>query len=137
VLQFILRNTMEWSTKQPSVEQRKHRRHSVRFDSIFSPNRVQIDEGLVVDLSLGGCRIKSTRQFPPETPIELQIRPERDTSIYVSKAVVRWVAEGALEWPSSSYSTRKRPYSTVCCGHCLRRPVSCSCTGVNVSHVQR
>jgi len=81
---------------QPSVEQRKHRRHSVRFDSIFSPDRVNIEEGLVVDLSLGGCRIKSARQFPPETSIELQIRPERDTSIYVSKAIVRWVTEGAF-----------------------------------------
>jgi len=79
-----------------AVEHRKHQRHPVRFKSIFSTDGVRIEDGVVLDLSLGGCRIVSTIHVPSDTPMELHIRPDHHTPIYVPCAVVRWVGDSAF-----------------------------------------
>ena len=75
---------------EPTVEHRKHPRYLVRFKSIFSTDGVHIEDGLVLDLSLGGCRLTSAIHVPPDIPIEIHIRPDQHAPVYVSSAVVRW-----------------------------------------------
>jgi hypothetical protein len=74
----------------PAVEQRKHRRHHVNFQGVYSAGSVQVKEAVVLDLSLGGCRVASTIPMPPDTAIQLQIRPHQVAPIYVPGAIVRW-----------------------------------------------
>ena len=81
---------------EPTVEHRKHRRYPVRFKSIFSTDGVHIEDGLVLDLSLGGCRLTSTIHVPSDIPIEIHIRPDQHSPIYISKAVVRWREDPAF-----------------------------------------
>ena len=76
---------------EPIVEQRKDRRHSVHFQGIFSSDTVQGEEGVVQDLSLGGCRVGSLISMPTDTTIHFQIRPRHAAPIYVPRAIVRWV----------------------------------------------
>ena len=72
------------------VEHRKHRRYPVRFKSIFSTDGVHLEEGLVLDLSLGGCRLTSAIHVPSDLPIEIDIRPDQYSSVYIPRAVVCW-----------------------------------------------
>jgi hypothetical protein len=44
----------------------------------------------VLDLSLGGCRLTSTSHVPSDIPIEIHIRPDEHSPIYVPSAVVCW-----------------------------------------------
>jgi len=81
---------------EPTIEQRKDRRHPVCFKCIFSPDGVRIEDGVVLDLSLGGCRMTSTSYVPSDTPMELHIRPDQHTPVYVPGAVVRWVGNSAF-----------------------------------------
>ena len=78
---------------EPTVEQRKHQRYHVRFNSIFSTDGDGLEKGLVLDLSLGGCRLMSTIYVPSGCPIEVHIRPDQHSPIYVPSAVVRWTGE--------------------------------------------
>ena len=78
------------------VEHRKHPRHPVRFKSIFSTDGVRIEDGVVLDLSLGGCRMTSEVDVPSDTPIELHIRPDQHAPVYVPGAVVRWARDSAF-----------------------------------------
>jgi len=75
---------------EPTVEHRKHRRHSVNFQGVYSSGSVLAKEAVVLDLSMGGCRVASTIPMPPDTAIQLQIRPHQAAPIYVSSAIVRW-----------------------------------------------
>jgi len=74
----------------PPIEQRKHRRHHVNFQGVYSSDSVQVKEAVVLDLSLGGCRVASTIPMPPDTTIQLQIRPHEAAPIYIPTALVRW-----------------------------------------------
>ena len=75
---------------ESTVEHRKHRRYPVRFKSIFSTDGVHIEEGLVLDLSLGGCRVTSAIHVPFGIPIEIHIRPDQHSPIYIPRAVECW-----------------------------------------------
>jgi hypothetical protein len=75
---------------ESTVEHRKHRRYPVRFKSIFSTDGVHIEDGVVTDLSLGGCRLTSVIYVPSGIPIEIHIRPDQHAPIYVPRAVVCW-----------------------------------------------
>ena len=75
---------------EPIVEQRKHRRHPINFQGIYSCGSVQVKEAVVLDLSMDGCRVSSPIPMPPDTAIELQIRPDQAAPIYVPRAIVRW-----------------------------------------------
>jgi hypothetical protein len=77
---------------EPAVEHRKHRRHHVNFQGIYSFGSVQVEEAVVLDLSMGGCRVASTTSMPPDTAIQLQIRPHQAAPIYVPSAIVRWAS---------------------------------------------
>jgi len=81
---------------EPTVEQRKHPRHSVNFQGVFSSDTVKVEEGIVQDLSLGGCRVGSTTPVTADTMIHLQIRPRCAAPIYVPTAIVRWVRGSAF-----------------------------------------
>jgi hypothetical protein len=77
---------------EPTVEQRKHRRHQVNFQGVYSSGSVQVRDAVVLDLSMGGCRVASTIPMPPETAIQIQIRPRQTSLIYVPSAIVRWAS---------------------------------------------
>jgi hypothetical protein len=78
------------------VEQRKYERHPVHFKSIFSTDGMRIEDGYVLDLGLGGCRIMSGTQVPPGTVLELHIRPDQHAPVYIPGAVVRWAGDSAF-----------------------------------------
>jgi len=75
---------------EPTVEHRKHQRYPVRFKSIFSTDGVHIEEGVVTDLSLEGCRLTSAIHVPSAISVEIHIRPDQHSPVYISSAVVRW-----------------------------------------------
>jgi hypothetical protein len=79
-----------------TIEQRKHQRHPVNFQGVFSSNTVQGEEGVVLDLSLGGCQVASPISMPSDTAIQLQIRPRQAAPIYIPSAVVRWISGSAF-----------------------------------------
>jgi len=83
---------------EPIAEKRKHRRHSVNIQGIFSSDRVRGEEGTVLDLSIGGCRMlsPSSSSFSLDTMIELQIRPRQSSSIFIPNAVVRWTSQSSF-----------------------------------------
>jgi hypothetical protein len=81
---------------EPIAEQRKHRRHPVNFQGIFSSDTAEVEDGIVQDLSLGGCRVGSQVPMPTDTTIHLQIRPRQAAPIYVPSAIVRWVRGSAF-----------------------------------------
>ena len=77
---------------EPTVEQRKHRRHPVNFQGVYSSGSVQVRDAVVLDLSMGGCRVASTIPMPPDTGIQLQIRQYQAAPIFVPSAIVRWAS---------------------------------------------
>ena len=78
---------------EPTVEHRKHQRYPVRFKSIFSTDQKHLEDCVVLDLSLGGCRLTSVVHVPSGIPIELHVRPDQHAPIYIPSAVVRWTRE--------------------------------------------
>jgi len=74
----------------PTVEHRKHPRYVVHFKTLISPDGGRVEEGLILDLSLGGCRVMNEMHIPPETPVELDIRADQQAPIHVPRAVIRW-----------------------------------------------
>ena len=81
---------------EPTVEHPKHPRYSVHFSNIFSTDSARLEKGLVLDLSLGGCRLMSAFPIPSGCSIELHIRPEQHAPIYAPTAVVRWTRESVF-----------------------------------------
>ena len=79
-----------------AVEHRKHQRYPVRFKSIFSIDGAYINDGVITDLSLEGCRLMSARHLPTGTAVELHIRPDQHAPVYISRAVVCWERESAV-----------------------------------------
>ncbi|MDX2252877.1 MAG: PilZ domain-containing protein [Nitrospira sp.] len=78
------------------TEQRRYPRQSVRVDAIFSPDGTQIEDGIVHDLSQGGCRIVSAWQPSAGSSLQLQLRPQNHIFIYIPQAAVQWVKDGAF-----------------------------------------
>ena len=81
---------------EPKLEHRKHRRYLVRFKSIFSTDGERLEEGLVLDLSLGGCRLMSAIHLPSGIPIEIHIRPDQHSPVYIPRAVVCWTGDSVF-----------------------------------------
>jgi len=77
---------------EPTVEHRKHQRHHVNFPGVYSANTVQVKEAIVLDLSIGGCRVASTIPISPDSTIQLQIRPQHVVPISIPRAIVRWTS---------------------------------------------
>ncbi len=81
----------------PMMDQRKHERFAVRFQSSFSSvNRVE-GEGKVVDLSLRGCGVVSQTAVHPGTTLTLRIQAQdNETALTITQAVVRWCRDGRI-----------------------------------------
>ncbi len=79
------------------MDQRRHHRVFVHFQSSFSSvNRVD-GEGRVVDLSLCGCGIVTPAAVHPGTLLTLRIhQPNDETPLTVQQAVVRWCRDGRV-----------------------------------------
>lgn len=79
------------------MDQRRHQRISVRFQSSFSSvNRVE-GEGRVVDLSLRGCGIVTSAAVHPGTTLTVRIDQSPDeAALTVQQAVVRWCRNGRI-----------------------------------------
>lgn len=72
-------------------ERRKHQRAPVRYLGTFSTMRGVAGEGIVLDLSLGGCRVESSRYVQPGTELTMRISlPNQVGSFAVDRAMVRW-----------------------------------------------
>lgn len=91
---------------EPTVEHRKHQRYPVRFKSIFSTDGAHLEEGLVLDLSLGGCRLTSAIHVPSGIPIEIHIRPDQHSPILYPQGscMLLYVGGGIPSSVSSSKS---------------------------------
>lgn len=79
------------------MDQRRHQRVSVRFQSSFSSvNRVD-GEGHAIDLSLRGCGIVTQTAVHPGTTLTIRIHQSLDgAALTVQQAVVRWCRNGRL-----------------------------------------
>lgn len=49
-------NDLEDTPMNSTMEHCKHQRYPVRFKSIYSTDRIHIEDGLGPDISLGGCK---------------------------------------------------------------------------------
>ena len=81
---------------EPTREQRKHPRYLVHMKSIFSTDGVRLEDGLVLDLSLGGCRLRSTHDLPSGSSIALHLRPDQHAPVYIPSAIVRWAKSSTV-----------------------------------------
>ena len=73
------------------MEQRKNLRFPVKFRSSFSSIGKVGGEGIVVDLSIRGCRIESPIDVQPGASLEVRIEViEREPPIQIQAAIVRW-----------------------------------------------
>ena len=78
-------------TGQPLTEKRKHPRFPVQFRSSFSSVNLVGGEGLLLDLSVRGCRVDSQTPVRPGTELRLQIHLFQDsTPLEIAVARVRW-----------------------------------------------
>ncbi|HEY6260426.1 MAG TPA: PilZ domain-containing protein [Nitrospiraceae bacterium] len=73
------------------MEQRKNLRLHVKFRSSFSSIGMVGGEGVLVDLSIRGCRIESPTDVQPGVSLEVRITAmEPETPIKIDQALVRW-----------------------------------------------
>ncbi|THJ24809.1 MAG: PilZ domain-containing protein [Nitrospira sp. CG24E] len=74
------------------MEQRKHRRFLVQFRSAFSQKGSEVSgDGLVEDLSPGGCRIMSLSKVSPGDDLQLHIfRDDSNSELFLEQVTVRW-----------------------------------------------
>lgn len=73
------------------MENRKNKRFPVRFRSSFTSLNLVGGEGVLMDLSIRGCRIESHTEVQPGTSLELRIvSSEEEPPLTVQEAVVRW-----------------------------------------------
>ena len=82
----------------PTIEKRQYPRHRVSIQGFFSSGEMRGEEGIVQDLSSGGCRMASDNSlsFTPGATIELQLRPRQQASIFIPSAMVRWTAQSSF-----------------------------------------
>lgn len=82
-------------TERRTVERRKHVRFPVHFQSVLCIQSAPIKgEGIVLDISLGGCRIASEVALGSERDLELRIHlPDQDSPLVIERAVVRWARD--------------------------------------------
>ena len=95
------------------VEHRRHPRYPVQFKSLISTDGKHIEEGVVTDLSLEGCRLTSAIHVPSAISVEIHIRPDQHSPVYISSAVVRWERDSVFglefkELPELEASTLTR-----------------------------
>ena len=73
------------------MELRQSPRLRVRFRTSFSASEMAAGEGLIKDISLGGCRVETSIRVHLGTELELRIAvPQGLMPVAVDRAVVRW-----------------------------------------------
>jgi hypothetical protein len=80
----------------PRVGQHNYQLRPARFSSISSTDGVRIQERIVPDFSMGGCRMSSEMCVPSGNTMELDTRSDQQTPVDVPAAVVQRV------WDSTS-----------------------------------
>ena len=76
------------------MERRQHPRVPVCYLSRLSAAQSPADDAVVLDLSVGGCRVHSTVQVRPGMEVQLQIAlPSQLAPFAVERALVRWARE--------------------------------------------
>ena len=72
-------------------DRRRYPRVPVHYLGTFSTMQRGAGEGIVLDLSSGGCRVESSRDVKLGTELALRISlPNQVTPLAVDRAVVRW-----------------------------------------------
>ncbi len=72
------------------MERRKHQRFPVQFRSLFSSVNMVSGEGMVLDLSVRGCRVNSATVVRPGTNLMLRLSiPDFEPPIEIAVASVR------------------------------------------------
>lgn len=76
------------------MERRQHPRVPVCYLSRLSAAQNPAEVAVVLDLSMGGCRVHSTTKVRPDTEVYLQIAlPNQLAPFAVERALVRWTRE--------------------------------------------
>ena|SRR5579885_822293 len=93
----------------PLVELRKHRRFPVRFRIVLGPDGNE-EEGVVYNLSAGGCGLQLARPFLSHIVLTLHIFTAHGYAITIDRAVSRWVkgTEMGLEFLVIADAQRQR-----------------------------
>ncbi len=84
---------LRWGTRyvRKQASRRSRRRFQTHLPVVFSCGQTH-GEGVVTDLAMGGCRLKTDVQLTEDTPLELKLQvPGSDTEIRVDRATVRSV----------------------------------------------
>jgi len=106
------------------IERRQYPRVPVCYLSRLSGSGAQgpADDAVVLDLSVGGCRVHSTTQVHPGTEVYLQIAlPNQLVPFAVERALVRWAREREFGVSFTSLRSEER--------ESLRRLVSSARSG--------
>jgi hypothetical protein len=80
------------------------------FPVVFSWGETQ-GQGIVTDIAMGGCRLKTDVRLREDTPLELQLQvPEGETEIRVARATVCSVESffASLSFAQVAGAERKR-----------------------------
>jgi len=79
-----------------SPARRKHRRFETSFTVVFSWEGTEA-EGIVSDIGLGGCRMKSDMELPEGSCLKLKLQvPGSKPEIKVENAVIRTIEKGSF-----------------------------------------
>src|SRR5436309_10268296 len=91
------------------MELRQSPRLRVRFRTSFSAPEMAAGEGLIKDISLGGCRVETSIRVHVGTEVELRIAgPRRLRPVAVDGAGVRWEEGGELGVAFLFFRTSRR-----------------------------
>lgn len=75
----------------PDPERRQHPRMATTFQAAFTTPLGEVGEGIVMELSVGGCKIHSLSLITLHDQVELQIFiPGESIPITVPMGLVRW-----------------------------------------------
>jgi len=111
---FIVLGSRKSNGSFTGETRRKHRRFETRFSVVFSWEGTK-GEGIVTDIGLGGCRLKTDMELIEDGCLELKLQlPGSKPEIKVENAVVRTVEKGfsglSFSGISGDEKTRLRQY---------------------------
>lgn len=103
---------LQWGTRyvRKQVNRRSHRRLPTHFPVLFSSGETQ-GQGIVTDIAMGGCRLKTDVRLREDTPLELKLQvPASEAEIRVARATVRSVESlfAGLSFAQLAGAERKR-----------------------------
>ncbi len=84
---------LQWGTRyvRRPANRRSHRRFQTHLPVVFSSGQTH-GEGIVTNIAIGGCRLKTDVKLTEDTPLELKLQvPGTEIEIRVERATVRSV----------------------------------------------